>query len=190
MKQSLRSYFYYIFLDSWHPFAWLALIGLSIYAQSLFFGFSYLDDNVLILDHINFMKNPMNFPKLFSQDIFFGNQPDAPYYRPILAAVFMLEASLFGTNPTIYHLTNVIIHLAATCFLFSLLLDLGFSKAKTFILSTLFVVHPVLGQAVYWIPGRNDSLLTLLILIAFSFLFVLSGQGIKSIILSKFYFLL
>ncbi len=168
MKQSLQSYAQHIFLDSWRPFLWLTLIGLCVYIQSLSFGFSFLDDNVLILDHLDFMRNPFNFLKLFSQDIFFGNQPDAPYYRPLLATLFMFEAWLFGDNPAVYHLTNVILHVAATCFLFLLLLKLNFSKAKSFILSVLFVVHPVLGQAVYWIPGRNDSLLTLLILISFS----------------------
>ena len=169
MKQSLQSYLYHIFLDSWHPFAWFVLIGFSIYAQSLFFGFSYLDDNVLIVDHIHFLKNLVNFPKLFGQDIFFGQHPYpyTMYYRPVLASIFMLETSVFGANPLVYHLTNILIHIATTCFLFSLLLRLNFSKVKVFILSILFVAHPVLCHAVYWIPGRNDSLLTLLIIISF-----------------------
>ena len=44
---------------------------------------------------------------------------------------------------------------------------LAFSFILAFLLALLFLVHPIMTQAVAWIPGRNDSLLTVFILASF-----------------------
>ncbi len=38
-----------IFTRGWHPYAWIALIGFALYARTLFFGWTYLDDDHLVL---------------------------------------------------------------------------------------------------------------------------------------------
>ena len=44
-----------------------------------------------------------------------------------------------------------------------------FSQKTSFFLALIFLTHPVLTQAVAWIPGRNDSLLAIFILTSFYF---------------------
>jgi hypothetical protein len=158
-----------LFLSSWHPFAWFALIGLLVYGQTLFFGFSYLDDNVLIVDHIKDLTNFANIGRFFQEDVFHLMGWSAAYYRPLLTLSFMANAIFAGLHPFLYHLTNVLIHIVVTCFIFQLLLKLGFRRVKVFCLSFLFLIHPVVVQAVAWLPGRNDSLLAFFAVPSFIF---------------------
>lgn len=158
-----------LFLSSWHPFGWFALIGFFVYGQTLFFGFSYLDDNVLIIDHINDLRNFSNIVQIFQTDVFRLFGTSTGYYRPLLTLSFMINAAIGGIDPFVYHLTNILIHITVTGLVFYLLLKLRFDRIKTFFLSLLFLVHPVLVQAVAWIPGRNDSLLALFVISSFIF---------------------
>ncbi|MCX5680758.1 MAG: glycosyltransferase family 39 protein, partial [Candidatus Omnitrophica bacterium] len=158
-----------LFLSSWHPFAWFAVIGFFVYGQTFFFGFSYFDDNVLIVDHIRDLTNFSNIGQIFQTDVFHVLGSSAGYYRPLLTLSFMVNAVFAGLQPFVYHFTNVLIHIAVTCFIFLLLVKLGFRRSKVFCLSLLFLVHPVVVQAVAWIPGRNDSLLALFVVSSFIF---------------------
>jgi Flp pilus assembly protein TadD len=88
------------------------------------------------------------------------------YYRPILWVSFFLDAQYAGIDPQPYHAVNLVLHLVTTCLVFELLTRLGHSRALSLFLSAIFCVHPVLVQAVAWIPGRNDSLLALFVLLA------------------------
>ncbi len=141
--------------------------GFLLYLKTLFFNFTYLDDNVLILDNYHFLKNLANVAQVFVQQVFHILHQQAAYYRPILTLSFMFDAQLGGTSPFIYHLTNIAIHLFASCLLFIFLIKLKYPREPSLFLSLVFVVHPVLTQAVAWIPGRNDSLMTLFILSSF-----------------------
>lgn len=154
-------------LTSWRPYAWIAGLGFLIYFQTLFFNFTYLDDNVLILDNIGFLKDLSNFFTAFTTEVFHVMHHSAAYYRPMLTLSFMLDAQAGGTSPFVYHLDNLLIHLIASCLLFVFFIKLGYARLTSFAFSLVFAVHPVLSQAVAWIPGRNDSLMAVFILAAF-----------------------
>ncbi len=148
---------------------WLFFSGLILYLPSLFFNFTYFDDNVLVLEHLGFLKNPLNIGQAFRQDVFHINNFSAFYYRPLLTISFMIDAFFSGSKPFGYHLTNVLIHLLTTMLVFKFLTKINIEKKPAFFLSLFFLVHPLMVQAVSWIPGRNDSLLTLFFLLAFIF---------------------
>ena len=93
-------------------------LGFLIYCQTLFFKFTYLDDNVLILDNYYFLKNITNIFKAFRVDVFYILHASAAYYRPSLIVSFILDAQLGKTHPFIYHFTNLNLHLLASCLLF------------------------------------------------------------------------
>ncbi len=155
-----------VLLESWHPYAWIFFWGFLIYLQTLFFNFTYLDDNLLILKNFPFISNLSNIAEAFKKDIFL--QPfGGSYYRPLVTLSFMLDAQIGGNAPFIYHLTNVILHLLVACLLFLFLLRLRYPKELALFFSLIFAIHPVLNQAVAWIPGRNDSLLTIFVLLSF-----------------------
>jgi len=155
---------HHIFLKSWRPYAWItAFIGL-LYARSLFFGYTYLDDNQLILNNFHFIKDIGNIFQAFFQDVFMSYS-DA-YYRPLLTISFILDAQLWGTNIMGYHFSNIVFHVIASSLLLALLTKLGYQRLPAFLLTIVFAIHPVLTQAVAWIPGRNDTLAAIFVLLS------------------------
>lgn len=151
-------------LDKYKPYLWLSLAAFVIFAPSLFFNFTYLDDNVLILDNLSFLTNPANFFKIFSQDVFSVLHSATAYYRPLYNISYMLNALLAGGAPFFYHLTNVLIHLLVVNLVFVFLNKLGGRRSLSFLGALIFALHPVVTATVVWIPGRNDSLVALFVL--------------------------
>ena len=169
---------------------WFVIFGFFLYLPSLFFEFSYFDDNALILDKLFFLKNISNFFRIFQQDVFYLSSSGS-YYRPILTLSFMFDAQISGKWPFFYHLSNVLYHLIASLLLYLFLKKLKIEEKVAFLLSLIFLVHPVLTQAVSWIPGRNDSLLTVFTLATFIFLIdYLEERKIKNLIFYFFFFFL
>lgn len=158
------------FLSGKRPYIFILSFGFLVYVRSLSFGFTYFDDNVLILDNLFFLRNINNFFKAFAIEVFHILHSSAAYYRPLLTISYMFDALISGNNPFFYHLTNLLIHLLNSVLVFIFLNKLKIKKDISFFWSVIFAVHPVLVQAVVWLPGRNDSLLTLFVLSAFIFL--------------------
>ncbi len=150
-------------------YALIAGVGFLVYFKSLFFGFTYLDDNVLIINNYRFLGQLSNVLEAFRHEVFHILHSSAAYYRPMLTVSLILDAQLGGVSPFIYHFTNIIIHLAASCLVFKFLTKLGYARQLAFFFSLIFSVHPVLAQAVSWIPGRNDSLMAVFGLASFIF---------------------
>ena len=164
-----ENWFYAKFLESNKPYIWISLFGFITYARSLFFGFTYLDDNVLILDNLFFLKDIGNIFRAFTIEVFHVLHSSAAYYRPLLTISYMLDAIISGQSPFMYHFSSVVIHLVVSSLVFLLFVKLNYSKALAFIFGSIFAIHPLLAQAVSWIPGRNDSLLALFVIPAFIF---------------------
>ncbi|MFH0909871.1 MAG: tetratricopeptide repeat protein [bacterium] len=80
--------------------------------------------------------------------------------RPVVILSYFFDRALWGLNPFGYHLTNLILHLAAVLALFSLLTLLR-STAPPFAVALLFGLHPVLTEAVQCPAFREDLLLGL-----------------------------
>lgn len=151
------------------PYFLIAALIFIVYFPALFFNFTYLDDNNLILEHAGFLSHFLNIFESFRQDVFLS-YADA-YYRPILNVSLIFDAQFSQSSPFVFHLTNILIHLLATISLFVLFQKFKYQKNLALFFSLVFAVHPILVQAVAWIPGRNDSLLMLFI--SFSFIYFL-----------------
>lgn len=169
----------------------LAITCFLLYARTLSFGFTYLDDNVLILDNLTFLQNLGNLSRAFTQEVFHILHSSASYYRPILTISFMLDAVVSGSSPFVYHLSNILYHLTASFLVFKLFRKLKHSTDLSFLFSLIFAVHPVLTQAVAWVPGRNDSLLTIFALAVFiTFINYWEGKSTRSLVWSLLFFAL
>ena len=152
-----------------NPYFLIVLLGFLVYLPSLFFNFTYLDDNVLILDNYYFLKNISNIFEAFKQQVFPIQSSPAFYYRPMLTISYMLDAQFGDVSSFRYHLTSLIIHLVNSCLVFYFFKKLNYKKNISLFFSIIFAVHPVLTQATAWLPGRNDSLLALFVLASFIF---------------------
>jgi len=165
----------------------LAVIVFSLYGKSLFFDYTYYDDDVLILDKQDYLSFS-NIKNILS-DTVFGSGKDK-FCRPVLNLTFLCEKYLYGIKPLGYHLTNIVVHLF-TVFSIFLFLTLRYDKNKILILCSLFACHPAIVQSVAWISGRNDSLLTLFIVLScYFFIKSLDRKEYRFFCLHLFFFVL
>jgi tetratricopeptide (TPR) repeat protein len=137
----------------------LILLPLVVYFKTISFDFTKLDDHIFIQENQSYNSNPANIIKSFHRGLF--SNGDDVFYRPVLLSDFILESQLFGTNPKGFHFTNLLLHICCVLLLYLFLRKIDVPETTAFMLSLIFSVHPVLSQAVAWIPGRNDMLLVL-----------------------------
>ncbi|MBN2885019.1 tetratricopeptide repeat protein [Patescibacteria group bacterium] len=145
---------------SWHAYVLLVVVIVTVYAQSLFFDYSYLDDQQLIIEHADILERA-NPGEIFLNDVFFSSSKY--YYRPLLTWSFVLDWHWGNTSVFAFHFSNLIFHIIAVCLLFYLLRMIGIKEKMALILSLIFSIHPALSQAVAWIPGRNDVMVSVLV---------------------------
>jgi tetratricopeptide (TPR) repeat protein len=149
----------------------ISLFVLCLYSKITSYQFIGLDEPTLIIDNYKFLRDPSNVSKAFTQHVFYAkHHTDNPkdYYRPILTLSFMLDAQFSARpEPKFFHLSNIIYHIIACILLFFLFHRLGIEPLTIFMLTLIFAAHPLLTQAIAWIPGRNDSLITIFCLLSF-----------------------
>jgi len=148
---------------TWRPYFLIFSFIVLLYGQTAFFNFSRLDDNI-ILEKSEIFGNFQNLGTIFSSDVFLSDH--RLYYRPLLNCSYLFDALIGGQSPVIYHLSNIFWHFLAVSLLYCFLKKILQRPPLALFLSLLFLVHPILTQAVAWIPGRNDSLLAVLVLAA------------------------
>ena len=142
------------------PYLLTVALGGVVYGQSILFGFNHFDDHKYIVENHATISGLSRIPFAFQHGI-------GDFYRPVLLVTWMLDAELGGTAPWIYHVSNVVLHLIASCLVLLTFRTLRFSNALALSFALLFACHPLLAEAVVWIPGRNDALLTIFVLTAF-----------------------
>lgn len=131
-----------------------------VYATSLKFGFTELDDSIFYRDFAELFSTWKNAPGLFSRGVF--TEHTDTYYRPLLMLSFLTDQQI-TKSISFYHVVNICIYLTSI-FLFYLLLKKWMKETFALIITLLFSVHPLFVQVVAWIPGRNDSMLAVFVL--------------------------
>lgn len=171
-----------------YPLLWLALSVIIVYAGSLNFGFTELDDSIFIRELHSFNEDISNLFVAFQRGVFDATKDT--YYRPLFLDSIILNYQMSGQNVAGYHFVNLLLHLASVLLLFKLLKKLGVKEITAFLLTLLFAVHPVLSQAVAWIPGRNDTLLAVFTLpfLLFAIDYTENGKG-SSLLFSSLFLL-
>lgn len=172
-----------------HPLLLICIIGFLLYGRALNFDYTNFDDNTLIQDNQSFIGNLSNFFTAFQKTVFLTGAD--VFYRPMETVWFMLNAQAGGENLFVYHFSSLLLHFAAVYLIFILLTRLNYSKELSLFLSLLFLVHPALAQAVAWVPGVVDILVTIFCVSSFLFfLNFLKEQKRKFFVLHLLFFLL
>lgn len=158
----------FIFAQHLLPILLISILALAIYANTLKNGFVY-DDNFTIVNN-SLIKNLRNLSKLVHQSYF--DSSGELTYRPVVTFTYFVDYALYGQEPWGFHLTNILLHLFNGILLYiflTLLLkrsNVCGQKSTTlqiftntpFIVSLMFVSHPVLTEAVNAISYREDLL--------------------------------
>ena len=145
-------------------FICLSVITFALYAKSINYDLMDLDDKWLINDHLDFLTDYKNLPKLFVKDVYYQNLYLC--YRPILNLSFMTETLLFGFDTKVYHITNIILFILSIWLMYLFLLKLNFNKNVLKVIFLLLAVHPILSSVPVWVAGRNDSMLAIFVMIS------------------------
>ncbi|MBI5415719.1 MAG: tetratricopeptide repeat protein [Candidatus Omnitrophica bacterium] len=79
------------------------------------------------------------------------------YYRPLLELFYRIEYALFGLYPAGWHLFNILLHIANSFLVYSLInIFSGHKKGLAFAVSLLFLLHPVQTETVACISGVSN----------------------------------
>lgn len=134
--------------------AGLALACLAAFGPALWNGFVRWDDFHLIVD------NPLIASH--SWRIFASYDPEL--YIPLTLLTYQIEHLLFGFDSFIFHLDNLLIHVAGTWLAFGVLNMLLRDAKAAFLGALIFAIHPVQTEAVAWVSGRKELLFTAFLL--------------------------
>ncbi len=135
----------------------LFFLSIVIYSNSLGGAFIY-DDEYFVVKNIN-IRNLENIPSFFTSSTAVAfSELSQDVYRPITAASYALDFSLWKLNTFGYHLVNVIFHSMNAVLVFLIFLVIFGDVFTAFCAGALFAVHPVGTAAVSWISGRSSVL--------------------------------
>jgi Flp pilus assembly protein TadD len=135
----------------------LLLLTAMAYAPSLGFGFVW-DDLPLIVEN-PLVQDPQGPRKMFFRNFWdVGGRNDAfrHFYRPMVSLSYWVDARFCGLEPYCFHLSNLLLHLAATGLVFGLAWSLLKSGAAAFAAAAFFALHPTHVENVTWVSGRTD----------------------------------
>jgi protein O-mannosyl-transferase len=82
----------------------------------------------------------------------------AANWHPLTTISHMLDCQLYGLQPWGHHLTNVLLHAAATVFLFLALRQLTGAHWPSAFVAAVFAIHPLRVESVAWVAERKDVL--------------------------------
>jgi hypothetical protein len=137
----------------------IVALALVLYARTTAYGFSYYDDDVLVLGPGGAVETAGQPWRALAQAYFPGAARDHAYYRPLTSLSFALDAMRSGSDAGGYHFTNVVLHAVASCLVLLLLRSHRYGSVVCLLGASLFVAHPALTSTVAWLPGRDDGLL-------------------------------
>lgn len=175
-----------LYLKKIYPHLLIIVFILLVYIQNLWFDFAYLDDNLIVFAEYEKIDSLSKIPKSFLGGYLLDN-----YYRPMIMVSFIIDTSIAGQSSTMYHLSNVLMHIIFCLLLYQFLLKLNFDYKISLLVTIIFSIHPINVNAVSWIVGRNDLIAGFFSLTSFYF-FILYNQGnkISYLLLHLFFFLL
>lgn len=97
------------------------------------------------------------------QDFHVGN------YHPLTMLTLAIEYAIVGEQPWLFHLNNMLLHIANSYLVFSILSKLKIKDQVAFFTALFFAIHPLHVESVAWAAERKDVLYTLFLLLSFSF---------------------
>lgn len=140
----------------------LAAVIFAVYFPAMTSGIHTIDDPGII----SLFSSP---PPLL--DILLPGRGSHYYYRPLVQLSYYLDSRLWGMEPSVMHLENVLLHLANTYLVFLIggKIAVHFRQPSPLVpvlAALLFALHPLNVEVVSWISGRTDALAAVFLLSA------------------------
>ena len=159
----------------------ILLLPAIIYLNTLALDFA-VDDSIVITENEFTQQGIKGIGKILSEDTFLGFFKDenkskivsGGRYRPLSLVLFAIEYQIAGLNPFLHHLINILLYVALGWFLYQCLqlwFVNQFGKKEVlvfaFIVTLIYMAHPLHTEAVANIKGRDEIMALLFSLWAF-----------------------
>ena len=138
---------------SWLVSLVLIMLVLAVFGQTLGFGFTNYDDPQYVMTNDR-VQLGLSFEGLRWA---FTSIEQANWF-PLTWLSLMLDVEIAGVDPRMFHLTNLLLHVASTLLLFHLLDRASHARWRSAWVAALFAVHPLHVESVAWISERKDVL--------------------------------
>lgn len=150
----------------------LFILSFALYFNTI--SHDYVLDDVFVTKENAFVQKGFSgIGDIVTSGYFKGyNNVNNQLYRPVVLITFAVEKALFGNDPHISHLFNVLLYAFSILLLFSLLTRL-FSKQYSlfaFFVTLLFLAHPVHTEVVANIKSRDEILAFIFTLLTLIFI--------------------
>ena len=143
---SINSYFYAIILG-------LIVITFLCFRPGLDGEFTNWDDDRYVKENVLIQQG--SWGEILTE-YYMGN------YHPLALASYALEYKIWGANPYVYKLTNLILHILNTLLIFLIAQTLTRRNLLASAMAGfLFALHPMHVESVTWISERKDVLYAL-----------------------------
>ncbi|MCB9771758.1 MAG: tetratricopeptide repeat protein [Candidatus Omnitrophica bacterium] len=140
----------------------LAITFLS-YLPTLRNNFIYFDDDSHLLENAAIrVLDAQHVQEIFTTTV-------SKVYVPLTFLSFAIEYHFFKYNPFIYHLNNLLLHLAVTALVFYFALQVNLPLRAAFVAALLFGIHPMHVESVAWVTERKDVLYAFFYMLALCF---------------------
>ena len=174
------------------PSFFLSLYCLAVFCVTLFVYRGVLNAPFLWDDEYLVESNPAirdldGVLGSFTQDLGATVQERWGFYRPLQVLTYAWDYFFWGQAPLGYHLTNIVLHVAAALAL-AYLLGLVFRRVDLACLGgLLFALHPVHTEAVAYVSGRAEILSAFFVFLAL--IFYIRSYSRKNSVLNVLVFL-
>ena len=136
-------------------------LALAVYSRSLFCGF--VRDDVPQIVHNPQVQSWQYLPRLLGSHLWSQSGPiwTVRFYRPLFSVWMLLVHTVGGLSPWVWHLSNILLHVAATYLVFRLCWRLTGSDIGAGAAAAVFALHPIHVDAVTWVSASCELLFTL-----------------------------
>lgn len=134
-------------------YAALAVATLAVYAQAMGFDFVNFDDPDYVTRNAHVVHGLTGKGIAWALTSGYGAN-----WFPLTWISHMLDCQFFGLDAGWHHLTNILIHVAASLLLFAFLRRATGARWPSAFVSFLFALHPLHVESVAWIAERKDVL--------------------------------
>jgi len=130
----------------------IIFVGLLVYFSSFFNGFLWDDEEFIVNNPaVHSLKNiPLSFK---------SSAVNGSYYRPVMSLITTTMYVISGGHPWLFRLFQVGVHLVNSILIFLLFCQFfPMEKLVSFLLSLVFLVHPINSEAVSFISATQETL--------------------------------
>lgn len=166
-------------------------LAFLLFSNTLSFDYAW-DDSIVITENTIVKKGLSGIPQLFIKSNS-DYKSDKYGYRPITLTSFAIEQQFFGDNANMSHFFNVLYFALLSVLIFNVLHKIfsSYSNLLPFIVTLIFVVHPIHCEVVANIKSRDEIFAFLFSLLSInSMLNYDSTRQIKQLLYSVLFFVL